>query len=85
MKYAVAIFATLILTGCSDADGAKRILQAQGYKEVQITGYRWFGGCGQNDNYRTGFRAIAPGGTNVEGVVCSGISPFGKSSTIRID
>lgn len=84
MKYAVAFLAVLALSGCTDAGHARRVLQAQGYKDIQVTGYRFFG-CGQHDNYRTGFKAIGPGGTPVEGVVCTGVTLFGKSATVRID
>ncbi len=84
MKYAVSAIAVLALVGCTDAQTATRVLNAQGYKDVQITGFRYFG-CGEQDQYRTGFKATGPGGQQVEGVVCSGFSFFGKSSTVRID
>ncbi len=84
MKYAALGLLVIGLTACTDAGTATRILKAQGYKDVQITGYRFFG-CGEQDQYRTGFKAIGPSGDQVEGVVCSGISFLGKSSTVRID
>jgi len=34
----------------TDPQGATRVLQAQGYTQIQITGYRWFVG-GERDFY----------------------------------
>jgi hypothetical protein len=64
-----------------DADGATRVLQASGYKDVKITGYKWFNG--NRDYYNTGFEATAPNGTKASGNVSKGI--FFKGSTIRLD
>ena len=64
-----------------DADGATRVLQASGYKDVKITGYKWFNGT--QDYFNTGFIATAPDGTKVSGNVSRGI--FFKGSTVRLD
>ena len=79
----ILILGLLILTlsGCTDSDGARRVLAANGYKDVEITGYR-FGMGGENDTYVTGFRATSPAGVTVTGAVCSGLF---KGSTIRFD
>lgn len=84
MKHKLAIAAALFLAGCSDPNEARRTAESYGFKNVQTTGYRWTG-CGKDDDVRTGFTATAPSGQQVTGVVCSNWSPFGKSSTVRID
>lgn len=81
-----AAFASLVvLAGCTDADGARRAVEAQGLKDVKITGYRFWGcssGKDSDDTYHTGFEAKGPSGQQVTGVVCSGIL---KGSTVRYD
>lgn len=79
----VAIFMVnvLFLGGCTDAPKATNLLQQQGYSQVEITGYRFFG-CGEQDAWHTGFVATAPNGQRVEGVVCEGVF---KGQTIRFD
>lgn len=65
----------------SDPEGATKVLQANGYKNITITGYKWFNGT--HDFYNTGFVAVSPNGTNVSGYVSRGI--IFKGSTIRFD
>lgn len=38
-----------------DTQGANRVLQEQGYKNIQITGYRWFT-CDKSDYFHTGWK-----------------------------
>ena len=76
------MMAILPLVACSDADGAERILRAQGYESIRITGYRFFG-CSDDDPYHTGFEAVGPGGQKVSGVVCAGL--MFKGGTVRLD
>ncbi len=68
-----------LLTGCVDKDKAQRILQKEGYTNIQLTGYDWFG-CSRDDTFRTGFTAIKDG-KNYEGTVCNG---FIGGSVVRI-
>lgn len=69
--------------GCTSPETARRVLDDAGYKNVVITGYRPFG-CGSNDeDFHTGFKAIAPSGKTVTGTVCRKM--FISSSVIRID
>ncbi|ABX11030.1 gp39.1 hypothetical protein [Escherichia phage JS98] len=86
MKYVNRSIAALVLAvslvGCTDADNATRVLDANGYEQIQITGYNLFG-CSEDDFQRTGFIAVGPTGKRVEGTVCSGL--FFKKSTIRFD
>lgn len=75
------IVGVCVLAGCSDADGARRVLAAQGYKDVQITGWRAFG-CDEKDAFHTGFKALGSNGAPVSGVVCAG---WLKGVTVRFD
>ena len=65
----------------TDPEGATRVLSAQGYKDIKITGYKWFNGT--KEYYNTGFVATAPNGTKVTGYVSKGL--LLKGSTIRMD
>lgn len=70
-----------LLSACTDPDGAGKILAQNGYKDVKQTGYSWFA-CGKEDFYHTGFTATTQSGSQVNGVVCSGVG-WGKAYTIR--
>jgi hypothetical protein len=74
----------LFVAGCSDPVTAKRVVEDAGYKNVQITGHRWFG-CGEHDTYSTGWTGTGATGGEVSGVVCSHSTIFGKANTIRVD
>lgn len=76
----VLIIALAIMTSCSDAGKTVKTLKAQGFSDIETTGYYWFG-CGKDDFYSTGFKAKNPKGKNVEGVVCCGM--FMKGCTTR--
>lgn len=81
MKLAiVAAVALLTLTGCTGS-GVETTLAQQGYTNIHVTGYRFFG-CGQDDSFHAGFEATTANGSHVTGVVCSG---FLKGKTIRLD
>ena len=67
--------------GCTDSDGTVRVLQDQGYTNIEITGWRPFSG-GNDDQFHTGFRATTAAGKVVTGVVTSGCL---KGKTIRLD
>lgn len=86
MKYINRSIAALVLAvslaGCTDADNAIRVLDANGYEQIQITGYNWFS-CGKDDFQHTGFTVVGPTGKKVEGTVCSGL--LFKNSTIRFE
>lgn len=81
-----SIFLTLvaIVVICiprTDGEGATRVLEAQGYKSIEITGWRPMAG-GKDDFYCTGFEATSPSGQRVSGAVTSGLF---KGHTIRLD
>jgi hypothetical protein len=75
---AMTVFAPVLAV---DADGATRVLKANGFTDIKITGYKWFNGT--QDYYNTGFEATGVNGTRVTGNVSRGI--FFKGSTIRLD
>ena len=80
----LAVIATLIFLlpyGCTQPDKATRILNEQGYTEVEITGWRPFM-AGENDSFSTGFKSMSPSGARVTGSVTGG---WLKGSTIRLD
>ena len=77
----LAIFISPLVVGCTDSGNAHRVLSAQGYTNIKITGYSLFG-CSKDEKKHTGFTAVAPNGQRVEGVVCEGL--FFKGATIRI-
>lgn len=78
---ASVLTAVLGTSGCTSADEAHRALAGAGYKNVTITGYRFFL-CDKNDSWSTGFEATGPSGQRVSGAVCSGVL---KGATIRTD
>ncbi len=71
----------LSFMGLRDTDGAKRILENNGYTEVKVSDDFTLG-CAKNEIYRTHFEALSPAGKFVTGTVCKGIV---KGSTIRFD
>lgn len=70
------------LAGCTQPDKSRALLEANGYKSVEITGYNFFS-CSEDDTFSTGFKAVGPTGQPVEGAVCAGW--FFKGATIRFD
>lgn len=82
MKRLLIVAAILVSGCCTDPQNATRILEENGYSDVQITGYNW-AACSDDDTYHTGFTATAPGGRKVRGTVCAGV--FFKNSTIRFE
>jgi hypothetical protein len=78
----IGLYLTLVMcVGVTDEAGARKTLQQSGYKNISITGYRWFM-AGQNEWYSTGFIATSPNGTEVSGAVTRG---FLRGNTIRFD
>ena len=85
MKTKLLILASVILltiTSCTDPDGAKKCLEQNNYKNIEIGGYGWFAGS-KDDFYVTKFKALAPNGTPCDGVVTKGF--WFKGSTIRLN
>lgn len=69
----------LLCLGCTDETETRNTLTKAGFTDVEITGYAFFS-CGEDDTYRTAFRAKNPVGNTVEGAVCCGTF---KGCTIR--
>lgn len=82
-KLSVVIALSALLSACSDQDGAQRILEGQGYTEIQMLGSPWFAGCSKEDLYVDEFRATNFAGKPSHGVVCSGWG-WGKATTIHL-
>lgn len=80
MKHYKIPLTLLFLVGCTDSSGAKRILEAQGFTNIETTGYA-LTGCSDDDQYQTGFKAKGATGKTVEGVVCCGL--VWKNCTVR--
>lgn len=70
----------IIFVGCTDVDGAKRVLRQHGYTEIEITGWRPL--MAGEDTFSTGFSAKSPSGEYITGAVTR---RFFKGSTIRLD
>ena len=83
----VMVIATIVFVPLSgpvfgtDPEGATRVLSAQGFTNIKITGYKWFNGT--REYYNTGFIATAPNGAKVKGSVSKGF--WFKGSTVRMD
>ena len=69
------------MCSCTDPKGAQRVLQNAGYKDIQITGFRFLL-KDEKDWYSTGFEATGPNGNKVTGAVTAGLF---KGNTIRFD
>lgn len=78
-KVMLLLAVAMLMGGCTKPEQATQVLQAQGYKDIEITGYNVFG-CDEKDTFHTGFTATSPNGTRVSGTVCSGIL---KGATVR--
>lgn len=81
-RFIIAGVLALAMVGCTDAPNAERILAANGFTQIEITGYSFFS-CSEKDTQSTGFTAVGPTGVKVKGAVCSGM--FFKNSTIRFE
>jgi len=78
----ITMFIVVIFWAATNIDksGAVKILYENGYKSIQITGYKWFA-CAHDDWSHTGFTAINQQNNKINGVVCCGL--FFKNCTIR--
>lgn len=75
----IALVAVLLFSACTSSESdVRRVLEDEGYMDVEVGGYAWFG-CGRDDEFRNHFRARR-GGRVVEGVVCCG---WLKDCTVR--
>ncbi|MGL5936164.1 MAG: hypothetical protein ACRCZI_11160 [Cetobacterium sp.] len=77
----ITIALVLVLCACTQPGKARSTLSAQGYRDINLTGYGWFA-CGHGDYFADGFEATSPAGIRVTGTVCAG---WLKGATIRFD
>lgn len=78
----ILILICCLLAGCTDETKAISVLEAEGYKDIQITGYNIWA-CSEDDFYHTGFTATSAVGKQVSGTVCSGL--MFKGATVRFN
>lgn len=81
-KLLVVLAISISSAACTDATQEKRALEASGYTDIEITGYRFFGCATGGEGWRTGFNAKSPAGKQVTGTACSGL--FG-GATVRVE
>ena len=74
------IVLTLILSGCVSEKNTLKTLDSAGFEEAEITKWKPFS-CGQDDWFKTGFKAKNSNGKEVTGTVCCGL--IFKDCTIR--
>lgn len=79
-KIIYTLIILLFFTGCTDKEVARELLIKEGYSDITITGYSFFG-CSQNDIKSTGFTA-KKGGITFKGAVCT--SMLLEKNTIEI-
>jgi hypothetical protein len=82
MKKLIIIFIMIFSVSCTNNQGAKELLEKEGYTEIEMTGYSWFS-CSKDDIFHTGFKARNMKGNVIEGTVCEGLLFKGK--TIRFE
>lgn len=80
MKKILFACSIILLASCTDSSDARRVLENDGYTDIEMTGYRPFM-CSDDDTYKTGFKAKKNGHV-VTGAVCGGLL---KGNTIRLD
>lgn len=79
MNKLILILLVAVAIGCTNPSQAREVLADEGYTDIEMTGYRFFG-CSDDDEVRDGFRARRDGRV-VEGVVCCGL--LFKDCTVR--
>jgi len=76
-KFCIVLLA--VFAGCTSVDRTKETLEKSGYHDIHVGGFAPFS-CGEDDTFRTKFRATNPTEQKVEGVVCCGVL---KGCTVR--
>jgi hypothetical protein len=75
------VILALLTSNCTDESGAKKTLETNGYRPINVGGYGWVSGS-KDDLYITKFIAIAPNGDTVKGCVTRGLM---SGSIIRLE
>lgn len=76
----VAVAVAIMLSGCVTETKTLKTLDNGGFEEAEITGWKPFS-CGQDDWFKTGFKAKNANGKEITGTVCCGL--IFKDCTIR--
>jgi len=71
-KILIVACISMFLAGCSNEEVARKALYEQGFHDIEIKGYTFFG-CSSTDLIHTKFKAKNTFGNNVTGVVCSSL------------
>ena len=81
-KLLIVLPIAAILASCGvNPEKGKKVLESQGYTDVEITGYSWTG-CSKDDSFASNFTAKGANGQSVEGSLCS---DWFKGITVRFD
>jgi hypothetical protein len=68
----LALLLTLLATGCTDPDGAVKVLSDNGFSNIKTGGYGWLSCSSKEDVYKTEF-TTSPNGSQLK-------EPFAKDS-----
>jgi len=79
LRVALFLAFSVFLLSCTAEDRSRQALEAQGFTQINMTGYSMFS-CSDDDTFSTGFIATNPNGNRVTGTVCCG---WVKDCTIR--
>lgn len=79
MKNIAVFLALFAISACTQPNETTRLLEAQGYTDINIKGYAILG-CSKDDDFHTEFTATAANGQRVSGVACGALL---KGTTIR--
>lgn len=82
MKQILILCLLVMTSSCTSRSDADRALDALGFTDIEVTGYRMFS-CGDDYFYHTGFHAMNPQHKKVSGTVCSGF--LFKNSSVKFD
>lgn len=81
-KLSIIVLILSSLRFCTDEKHARKVLEDNGYTNIEFTGYKYFA-CAKDDSLHTGFTATSSNNRKIEGTVCSSI--FFKNATIRFE
>jgi hypothetical protein len=73
---------TILIIPPTDKLAAKKTLEDNNYKVLEVGGYSWTGSRMKNEYFRTKFKAIKPNGDTVTGCVSK---PLGYGSNVILE
>lgn len=83
MRRFAAVLILLLLTSCTDSEGARELLEKKRYERIKITRWRPLM-CGHGYLWSTGFIATR-GGKTVSGTVCHATTTSRRNPYIILD